>query len=257
MSKSEPPRSHDRLTSSEPSVPLLVVAALAFLMMVGVALGLGAALGATGAHFGPTGFDEGVTSWVVRNRVGTLTSVVKVVNVLGSTVAVIAVSVIAAGALAWRRRFVLAGLVVVASGSAAALVRIVKVVEPRARPAGSLQILRETDPAFPSGHATQTTVVMLVFALVVTELTRRRGYRAAAWSTAAVVAVLVGAGRVYLGAHWISDVMAGLLLGAVWVGVLAALLAHARRLIAAPGQLASPEGSDGGDPTGASQLRST
>ena len=239
MKRSEAQRGLRGLGARFGSVVLLAaIVALAFLMMLGVALGLGASLGATGAHFGPTGFDQDVTSWVVQNRDGTLTPVVKVVNVLGSTATVIVASVIAAGALAWRRRWVLAGLVVVASGSAAALVHIVKLVEPRSRPDESLQLVHETDPAFPSGHATQATVVLLVLALVVTVLTRRRMYRTAAWTAAAVASVAVGAGRVYLGAHWITDVMAGWLLGVVWVCVLAALLHVALELEPVP-----PDGS--------------
>ena len=91
---------------------------------------------------------------------------VKVVNVLGSTAVVIVVSMIATGTLAWRRRWVLAGLVMVASGSAATLVHIVKVVEPRSRPdataaavhATARYIRRRVSTVTTSARTSSTTV---------------------------------------------------------------------------------------------------
>jgi len=43
------------------------------------------------------------------------------------------------------------------------------------------------------------------------------------WTGAAMIALLVGASRIYLGAHWLSDVVGGYALGAAW---LAAVVAH-------------------------------
>jgi undecaprenyl-diphosphatase len=55
----------------------------------------------------------------------------------------------------------------------------------------------------------------------------------AAWALAVVVAGLVGVSRLYLGAHWLTDVLAGFALGAAW---LFALLAATRTVRALRGE---------------------
>ena len=57
-------------------------------------------------------------------------------------------------------------------------------------------------------------------------MTRRRRY--VPFVVAAVIVVLVGASRVYLGAHWLSDVLGGYALGGLWLRLVAAMLARAR-----------------------------
>ena len=48
--------------------------------------------------------------------------------------------------------------------------------------------------------------------------------RAAVWGAAALVVLIVGASRIYLGAHWLTDVLGGYALGASWVAIVVAVL---------------------------------
>jgi len=74
----------------------------------------------------------------------------------------------------------------------------------------------ETDPSFPSGHASRA------FALAAFVTLR---FRWRTGSAATAFAILVGVSRIYLGVHWPSDVLAGALLG-VGLALLVELLAR-------------------------------
>jgi undecaprenyl-diphosphatase len=72
--------------------------------------------------------------------------------------------------------------------------------------------------SFPSGHALASVTLYPLLAYV---LTRRAtsSVRAAAVTLGVLMAVWIGVGRLYLGVHWPTDVMAGFALGAVQAGV--------------------------------------
>jgi undecaprenyl-diphosphatase len=73
-------------------------------------------------------------------------------------------------------------------------------------------IILKSDGSFPSGHATATTVffgmLMFIFA------DRLEGYKKKIFNTFSVLMVIIVAfSRLYLGVHWLSDVLAGIALG--------------------------------------------
>ncbi len=70
--------------------------------------------------------------------------------------------------------------------------------------------------SFPSGHATMAAVVFGVLAVLVSHSMGRWG-RAAVYAICGSIITAIAYSRVYLGAHWLSDVLAGLLFGTVIV----------------------------------------
>ncbi|HEV8611715.1 MAG TPA: phosphatase PAP2 family protein [Thermoanaerobaculia bacterium] len=96
---------------------------------------------------------------------------------------------------------------------------LLKIAFARERPDLWPALVTERTYSFPSGHATISTVFFGGLAAVVLHLSRRPLVRAAAlvFSTAAIL--IIAASRVYLGAHWTTDVAGGVLVGLFWVSV--------------------------------------
>lgn len=119
--------------------------------------------------------------------------------------------VVGLGWLAWRRRWpaVVHWIAAVAFGLLASelLKRIVHMPRPPTAPVGF---------GFPSVSVAMCAVVLGFFAvLIARELPGRR--RMWPWLVAGTVTALVGFARLYLGAHWLSDVVMGVLFGVAWV----------------------------------------
>lgn len=137
-----------------------------------------------------------------------------VLAVVGGTVGMIIVGALLIALLAWRRHrgdavTLAAGMIVVVAIGAT-----MAAVIGRTRPADSLAERMAT--SFPSGHTAVATTVALLLALIL-----RRWY---VWLLGAVWVVAMMWSRTYLQAHWLSDVVAGMLEGVavallVWVTV--------------------------------------
>lgn len=102
---------------------------------------------------------------------------------------------------------------------------IVKMIVERPRPGGFIPSTIETSFSFPSEHA---TLAIALYGFLTYLLCKRFPKNASAIMTMAALAILaVGFSRLYLGVHFPSDVIAGYLLGGLWllIGIeIAALL---------------------------------
>ena len=146
-------------------------------------------------------------SWLrlmISARNTPLTVTAKVFNVLGLVYVTLPVRIAIAGYLAFRRQWWHLAAFASAVLLSEILIGPLKGAYDRARPPGSL--VATSGASFPSGHsiAASVTVFAAIIALV------PAGRRRAVWGLAAAVfAVLMGLSRAYLGAHWLSDSMAG------------------------------------------------
>ncbi|WP_310167224.1 phosphatase PAP2 family protein [Arthrobacter sp. BE255] len=82
----------------------------------------------------------------------------------------------------------------------------------------------ESSPSFPSGHTLNTTVVIGVLVYIMCLQFEILWARITAISAGVIFIIAMGLSRVFLGHHWLTDVMAGWFLGLAWVGVV--ILAH-------------------------------
>ena len=98
---------------------------------------------------------------------------------------------------------------------------LVKLVVHRPRPTEAL-IVVPTTFSFPSGHAAASTALFLTLALLAAQGERRTGPQRVIIAAGLGIALMVAWSRVYIGVHYFSDVIGGMLLGAT--GTVAALL---------------------------------
>jgi membrane protein DedA with SNARE-associated domain/membrane-associated phospholipid phosphatase len=176
--------------------------------------------------------DSPVAAWLADHRVGWLTATMRAITQLGS-LRVIAplVTVTALLLLVRARRADAAALLVTAAAGASLLVVLVKLLIGRARPevGGGMLVLVDSF-SFPSAHSAQAVATYGALAYLAGQAAPRWGQRVAAWTTAALIALLVGFSRLYLGVHWLSDVLGGYALGAAWLAIVITATATYQRL---------------------------
>jgi len=152
--------------------------------------------------------DAAFLRWMASLRTGWLTLVAKLFNFVGLTYVMAPVRVGIAAFLAIRRRWWHFAAFVSAIAVSEISIGTLKALYDRPRALGSL--VETSGASFPSGHAVaaSVTVVAAVIALV------PEGPRRYRWGAAAVAfSFLMGVSRAYLGAHWLSDAVGGVLLG--------------------------------------------
>ena len=167
--------------------------------------------------------DPKLTSWIVAHRVGGLTAAMKVLTWLGSTAVIVPLAVALGGwFLVGRRDWRPLAMLAVAVGGVIATHNVVKLLVQRARPPASVLIGHFTGSAFPSGHASQAAAFYAMAAILVGAGLPVRA-RVVTWAVAATLCVVVGFSRLYLGEHWLTDVLGGYALGIAWVSLVAAV----------------------------------
>ncbi|EFV11956.2 phosphatase PAP2 family protein [Segniliparus rugosus] len=157
--------------------------------------------------------DQQTHDWFVGHRLAWLNPFEKAITLLGSTTTVVLVTMVIASLLLWRAR---------ASGPAAYLTMTitlsclvlfsVKTLAKRHRPPDNGWLVNGPGYSFPSGHATLSAA--LATALIV--LAVRRVARAWVWpviGAGVLFSLFIGISRLYLGVHWLTDVLAGWTLG--------------------------------------------
>jgi membrane-associated phospholipid phosphatase len=167
--------------------------------------------------------DQATHAFFVGHRATWSTVVMRAVTDLGSSALLIPVAV--GAGLLWHRRtrsWRPLSLLVGAYAGAWVLQRAIKLLTQLPRPSSADAVGVFGGYAFPSGHATDAAAVYgMLGVLLAATLTRRRA-RAAVWTVAVVVVGLVGLSRIYLGGHWLTDVLAGVAVGAAWSSALVA-----------------------------------
>lgn len=189
-----------------PAMMLLAVAVLAAALPVVMAIA-----SELGANEPMVLADNAISNLVSSLRTNAVDQVMIAVTMLGDGIVLTSVVLVVSAWLALRRAWVpLAGLAG-ATASAALFVPAVKMLVHRARPMDIYAGVSSL--SFPSGHATTNTVFYAILGYLIAHLLPRWG-QVLVYAATLLVITAIGFSRIYLGAHWPTDVAAGLLLGA-------------------------------------------
>jgi len=178
--------------------------------------------------------DAAISAYLQTLRTDVIDWVMIIITMLGDGILLAAISLALIISFLALRRWRLASSVAVAFLVASLFVPVMTAILHGARPTtlnDGVQVF-----SFPSGHATLSTTILGISVLLLVH-PLSDAYRRIAYLTTAVVIALIALSRVYLLAHWPSDVLAGLLFGGSLVFAMAFLL-HGRPLRLPFGKLA-------------------
>ena len=166
--------------------------------------------------------DLGVVGAAHASASDPLTKGMLAVTSLGGTQMIVLVTAAALTVLAVRRRWRGALALLLAVSMTELAVTLVKEFVSRPRPPADDAVVHAAGFSFPSGHAAVSAAVYATLAFLLVRALHGRA-RIAVIASGALLVLAVGASRIYLGAHYLTDVAAGWLTGGVFAIVAWAL----------------------------------
>ncbi len=163
-------------------------------------------------------FDHAVLAWMGAHRIDWIERSLLEITALGTGAVVMVVVVVAALFLALTDHRISALLLLVATAGGLVLNDVLKLTFHRPRPHVFTWATHASSTSFPSGHAMSAIIVYATIAYLAARLEKHRWERWLTFFVAALIIGLVCISRLYLGVHFPSDVLAGLLIGLAWAG---------------------------------------
>jgi membrane-associated phospholipid phosphatase len=169
---------------------------------------------------GETRTDERLAEWLHGRATDPFTDVFRAITWTGNFVTLLVITLVAVVVL-WRRRertdavfvaFAFLGAQVLSNG--------MKLGFRRERPFFPDPLATESTFSFPSGHALVSLAVYGAIALLLARRISSHTGRALLLGGTALLVLAIGFSRLYLGVHFLSDVLAGLAAGAAWLALL-------------------------------------
>lgn len=163
--------------------------------------------------------DVHFAQWLHERSTPLLTQILRVVTHLHDPLVLSPIAILIAFTLIWTKRWYAMWTVLLGIQGGMLLNLLAKQAFHRARPSFENPLVTLTTYSFPSGHVVASTVfygVLATLLIVQTPSWRRACYILLA---ALAMVVLVAFSRIYLGAHYLSDVLAAFLEGIAWLAL--------------------------------------
>ena len=179
---------------------------------------------------GDTKVDTRLADWLHEHASPDLTTFFEAVTRLGN-VSTLLVVVLLTSAVLWRKGWIAELQLLVLAGVGAEIITVgLKHGFQRDRPFFSDPLATESSYSFPSGHASVSLAVYGTLGFIAARHLGSRRAQFAVLAGTTVLVLLIGFSRLYLGVHFLSDVIAGYSLGIAWVALCVVLLQLRLRL---------------------------
>ena len=174
------------------------------------------------------GFDDALLHWMAAHQSKAVQTAMLEITSLG-TGTVVGMIVFIAGMFLWLNQHKHSAiLLIVATLGGMLLDNLLKIGFNRPRPQIFQWGTYAVSSSFPSGHAMSSVIVYGTVAYLAARLQQNVASRILTMAFAAVMIILICTSRMYLGVHYPSDVLAGVIVGLAWAGFCMAVLEAAQ-----------------------------
>jgi undecaprenyl-diphosphatase len=180
------------------------------------------------------GPDHQVAGWFHAHLTHTLVAVLRAFTDLGAAESIGAVLFCLVLFFVWKRWWPSLVTLIVAVPGGMLLNEWLKILVHRHRPFLEGPFVDWSGYSFASGHTIGATLLYGQLAMFILPAIKTRRWRALTISTATFLVVLVGFSRIALGAHYLTDVLAAIVFGIVWLSFCLVVLKPMRRGMALP-----------------------
>lgn len=162
-------------------------------------------------------FDDATRAAVHQLASPMLTTIMRGLSFVGSTIALSIGTIIAVTMFAMRKWGREAKLFAITMIGAGLLNITLKLAFKRPRPVPFFNLSPPETYSFPSGHSLTSAVFFGALAAILAARTRSRRLKVILWVFASVMFGLIGLSRIYLGVHYTTDVIAGFAAALIWI----------------------------------------
>jgi membrane-associated phospholipid phosphatase len=160
-----------------------------------------------------------VSEWFRSHATPRITRGMQFVSALASATAVGIVFAVAACVLLWQRSWYRLSGLALAVGGGMLLNLLLKNIFGRARPGWADPLPTLADPGFPSGHTMMATITYGILAIWLILWIGSTRWRLLIAVAAILLVFLVALSRMYLGAHYLSDVLGAMAAATAWIAL--------------------------------------